>query len=269
MRSAGVTTNGMEIRNMKKGFIAVLGLMAVASAPARAADLPEKVYPKAPAAPAAIYDWSGFFVGFNAGGSSGPSCWTNSFAGGAPTVPATSEGCNTNTGALLGGQIGYRFQARNWVFGIEAQGDWANLSGRTASFLLAAPQVTNESKTNGLGLFTGQIGYAWNNVLWFVKGGAAVTSNQYNGLITTTNAIFDQASDTRWGPTVGTGIEFGFAPNWSVGAELNYLFLGTKTLNLNAVPVGGLSRIETIQQNATIGLLRVNYRFGSPVVAKY
>jgi outer membrane immunogenic protein len=254
---------------MKKIFLAMLGLMAVASAPARAADLPEKVYPKAPAVPVAVYDWSGFLVGFNAGGSSGPSCWTNSFAGGAATVPATSEGCNTNTGALLGGQIGYRLQARNWVFGIEAQGDWANLSGRTASFSLVAPQVTNQSATNGVGLFTGQIGYAWNNVLWFVKGGGAVTSNKYNGLVTATNAVFDQASDTRWGPTVGTGIEVGFAPNWSVGAELNYLFLGTKTLNLNAVPAGGLSRIETIQQNATVGLLRVNYHFGGPVVAKY
>jgi outer membrane immunogenic protein len=254
---------------MKKVLIAVLGLMAVASAPARAADLPAKVYSKAPAAPLAVYDWSGVFIGFNAGGGSDHNCWTNSFAGGAPTVPSVSEGCVDTTGALLGGQIGYRWQASNWVLGIEAQGDWANLEGSTASLFLTAPQVTNQSKINGLGLFTGQVGYAWNNVLWFVKGGAAVTSNQYNGITTATGVVFDQASETRWGGTVGTGIEIGFAPNWSVGAEFNYLFMGTRTLNLNAVPANILSRTESIQENVITGLLRVNYHFGGPVVAKY
>lgn len=243
----------MEITNMKKSFIAALGLMAVASASANAADLPAKIYSKTPAAPAAVYDWTGFFVGFNAGGSSGPSCWTNSFAGGAPTIPSTSEGCAKDTGALLGGQVGYRFQASNWVFGVEAQGDWANLSGQNASFLLTGPlpinQVTNQIKTNAVGLFTGQIGYAFNNVLWFAKGGGAVTRNHYIGLVTATNAVFDQASDTRWAPTVGTGVEIGFAPNWSVGAEFDYLFQNTKTLNLNAVPGGGVSRVESIQHD--------------------
>lgn len=254
---------------MNKVLMAALGLMSVASIHARAADLPAKIYPKTPAVPLVVYDWSGFFVGFNAGGGRGARCWTNSFAGGAPTIPSVSEGCNDTAGALLGGQVGYRLQASNWVFGVEAQGDWANLSGSNASLLLAAPQVTNQSKTNGLGLFTGQIGYAWNNVLWFAKGGAAVTSNRYNGILTAANVVFDQSSDTRLGGTVGTGIEIGIAPNWSVGAELNYLLVGTKTLNFNAVPVGGLSRIESIQQDAVVGLLRVNYRFGGPVVAKY
>lgn len=258
---------------MKKRFVAVLGLIGAASAPAFAADLPARAYQKVPVAPATVYDWSGFSIGFNAGGSSGPSCWTNSFAGGAPTIPSTSEGCATNTGALLGGQVGYRVQARNWVFGVEAQGDWANMRGQNASFLLTGPlpinQVTNQVQTNAVGLLTGQVGYAWNNVLWFAKGGGAVTNNHYNGLVTVTNAPFDQASDTRWAPTVGTGIEVGFAPNWSVGAELNYVFQTTKTLNLNAVPGGGLSRTESIQQDGVIGLLRVNYRFGGPVVAKY
>jgi outer membrane immunogenic protein len=254
---------------MKKVLIATLGLMAIASAPARAADMPAKVYSKAQAAPAAIYDWSGFFVGFNAGGGSNNNCWTNSFAAGAATVPSVSEGCVDTTGALLGGQIGYRWQASNWVLGVEAQGDWANLDGSTASVFLAAPQVTNESKINAIGLFTGQVGYAFNNVLWFVKGGAAVTSNKYNGLDTASGTVLDQASETRWGGTVGTGLEIGFAPDWSVGAEFNYLFMGTKTVNLNAVPAGGLSRTDSIQENVFTGLLRVNYRFGGPVVARY
>lgn len=253
---------------MKK-LTATLGLMALASTPALAADLPTKGYSKAPAAPLAVYDWSGFFVGVNAGGGRGPKCWNNSFAGGVPTIPSISEGCNDATGPLLGGQVGYRWQAMNWVFGVEAQGDWADLTGANASLFLTAPQVTNQSKIQALGLFTGQVGYAWNNVLWFVKGGAAVTSDKYNGIDTASGTVLDQATETRWGSTVGTGIDIGFAPNWSVGAEFDYLFMGTKTLNFNAMPAGGLSRTESIQQNVAIGLLRVNYRFGGAVVAKY
>jgi outer membrane immunogenic protein len=157
----------------------------------------------------------------------------------------------------------------NLVFGVEAQGDWANLTGSNASLFLTAPQVTNQSKVDGLGLFTGQVGYAWNNVLWFVKGGAAVTSDKFDGSSTATGVVFDRASETRWGGTVGTGIEVGFGPNWSVGAEFEYLFMGTKTLNFNAVPATILSRTESIQQNVGLGLLRVNYRFGGPVVARY
>jgi len=89
--------------------------------------------------PAAVYDWSGFFVGLNAGGGSGRKCWTNSFAGGVPTIPSVSEGCNDAVDVLVGGQVGYRWQSVNRVFGVEAQGDWANLSGSNASFFLTAP----------------------------------------------------------------------------------------------------------------------------------
>jgi outer membrane immunogenic protein len=252
---------------MRNASIAVLGLMAMASTPALAADLPAKVRQEAPAA--AAYDWSGLFVGVNAGGGSARKCWTNSFAGGVPTIPAVSEGCDDATGALLGGQVGYRWQWANWVFGVEAQGEWANMSGANGSLLFAAPQVTNQSNVNGLGLFTGQIGYAWNSVLWFVKGGAAVTSDKYNGIDTASGTVLDQARETRWGGAVGTGIEVGFGPNWSVGAEYSHLFMGTKTLNFSGVAAAVLSRTETINQDADIGLVRVNYHFSGPVVAKY
>jgi outer membrane immunogenic protein len=252
---------------MRQVLIGTLSLLAIASTPALAADLPAKVYEKVPAV--AAYDWSGVYVGVNAGGGSARKCWTNSFAGGAPTNPSVSEGCNDATGALVGGQVGYRWQWTNWVFGVEARGDWANMSGSNASFLLTAPQVTNQTKVNGVGLFTGQIGYAWNNVLWFVKGGAAVTSDKYNGIDTASGTVLDQASETRWGSAVGTGIEIGFGSNWSVGFEYNHLFMGTRTLNFLGVPAAILSRTETIQQDADVGLVHVNYHFGGPVVAKY
>ena len=59
---------------------------------------------------AAIYDWSGFYIGLNGGGGSSHNCWTNTSLGGVPTVPTVSEGCHNATGGMVGGQIGYRWQ---------------------------------------------------------------------------------------------------------------------------------------------------------------
>jgi outer membrane immunogenic protein len=50
-----------------------------------------------------------------------------------PARTYRSEGCHNATGGLAGGQIGYRWQTTNWMFGVEAQGDWADLTGSNAS----------------------------------------------------------------------------------------------------------------------------------------
>ena len=95
---------------------------------------------------------------------------------------AVASGCRERSGGLIGGQIGYRWQASQWVFGLEAQGDWADLNNQRVS--LFDPLFSTRTKTDGIGLFTGQIGYAWNAALLYVKGGAAVTSNRFSILDT-------------------------------------------------------------------------------------
>ena len=128
-----------------------------------------------------------------------------------------SEGCHDADGGTIGGQVGYRWQAGNWVFGLEAQGNWADFNGSNASDLIALGGV-NRTKIDAFGLFTGQVGYAANNVLFYVKGGAAVTNNRYEGLFAGT--AFDRSEQTRWGGTIGAGVEYAFAPNWSFGVEI-------------------------------------------------
>lgn len=253
---------------MKKVLLGVVGLVALGAAvPANAADLAARhMYTKAPAMVAAIYDWSGFYIGINGGGGWSHNCWTNTNFGGVPTVPSVSEGCHDATGGMVGGQLGYRWQAANWVFGVEGQGDWADLTGSNPSTPLGG--LTNRTKIDAVGLITGQVGYAWNNVLWYVKGGAAITDNRYKGITTATGTVFDQASESRWGGAIGTGFEVGFAPNWSVGAEYDHLFMGTNNVTLNA-PAGGLSRTDQVKQDVDMATVHVNYRWGGPVVAKY
>src|SRR5579859_1402558 len=95
----------------------------IAAAPAMAADLAARPYTKAPPMVASVYNWGGFYVGANGGYGSSHNCWDlNNLAGVGPVAPAFPEGCHDATGGLAGGQIGYRWQASSWVFGLEAQG---------------------------------------------------------------------------------------------------------------------------------------------------
>ena len=250
---------------MKKVLLSTVAFIAFA-APAAAADLAARPYTKAPPpAIAAVYDWSGFYIGANGGWGSSRKCWD--FTTPAGTFVA-AEGCHDATGGTAGGQIGYRWQAASWVFGLEAQGNWADFKGSNVS-LLNAPLV-NRSRIDAFGLFTGQVGYAANNVLFYVKGGAAVTDNRYEGVFAGT--VIDRAEETRWGGTIGAGVEYAFAPNWSFGVEYNHLFMGTQNYNFQGVgPLAGIgnTRNDDVKQDADLVTARVNYRFGGPVIGKY
>ena len=120
-------------------------------------------------------------------------------------------------------------------------------------------------KTDGIGLFTGQIGYAWNATLVYVKGGAAVTSNRFDILTTAGDVDLASASSTRWGGTVGVGFEYGFAPNWSAGLEYDHLFMGNRDISS---PTGFLIA-DHVKEDVDLFTVRLNYKFGGPVVARY
>jgi outer membrane immunogenic protein len=244
---------------MKKFLLGTVGLVAlgVASAPASAADLAASPYTKAPMITPA-YDWSGFYLGANGGWGSSHNCWTNTAVVGVPTVPTASEGCHDATGGTVGGQIGYRWQAGGWVFGLEAQGNWANFRGSNLSVFSG---LNDQTRIDAFGLFTGQIGYAVNNALFYVKGGGALTDNRYNGFAA--GALFDTTNDVRWGGTVGAGLEYGFAPGWTAGVEYDHLFMATSNLAFGSVAGGAINtRNDDIRQDADIVTVRVNYRFG-------
>jgi outer membrane immunogenic protein len=242
---------------MKKSFLLVTASLVAlgAAAPAVAADLAARPYTKAPPAPiAAIYDWSGFYIGVNGGGGSAHTTWD--------FVGIGTEGSHNATGGTVGGQIGYRWQTGQWVFGVEGQGNWADFSGDNVSNIF--PGDRNRTRINSFGLITGQVGYAWNNVLAYVKGGAAVVGDKFDVYSTATGALLGSTSQTRWGGTVGAGLEFGFAPNWSVGVEYNHIFLQDKDVTFT-----GLIGTDRIRQDVDMGLVRLNYKFGGPIIAKY
>jgi outer membrane immunogenic protein len=238
---------------MKKFVISAAVAMSLAT-PALAADMAVKAPPPAPLP--VIYDWSGFYIGANGGWGQSHSCLDFVTA-----VGTVASGCGDRSGGVAGGQIGYRWQTNQFVFGLEAQGDWANLRNTRVSLL--NPTLSTTAKTDGIGLFTGQLGWAWNASLLYVKGGAAVTSNHLDVFDSITGLGLFSASNTRWGGTVGVGYEYGFAPNWSVGVEYDHLWMGNAN-NSFSVADPRLAAVlnDRISQDVDMVTVRVNYRFG-------
>jgi outer membrane immunogenic protein len=239
---------------MKKLLLVTASLVALGVAPAVAADLPARVYTKAPPMVQAAYDWSGFYIGINGGGGTAHTSWD--------LVGGGTEGSHDATGGTVGGQIGYRWQQGPVVFGVEAQGNWADFTGNNTS--IAVPGDNNRTKIDAFGLFTGQVGYAWNNALLYVKGGAAVVDDKYN----VTGLFVGSSSETRWGGTVGVGFDYGFAPNWSFGLEYDHIFLDSSSNNFTT-PAGAFIGADNIRQDVDLFTAHVNYKFGGPVMARY
>jgi outer membrane immunogenic protein len=252
---------------MKKVLLAPVGLIALVgvTASASAADMAVKALPPPPVV-APIYNWTGFYIGGNGGWASSHNCWS--------IVPLTgtvfADGCSDRSGGVLGGQIGYRWQSSQFVFGLEGQGDWANLRGTRVSIL--NPAFSTGTRVNGIGLFTGQIGYAWNAALLYLKGGAAVTGNSAFINTTAGGVGVVSANATRWGGTVGVGFEYGFSPNWTAGIEYDHLFMGDSNNTFSIVNPLLAGAANRISQDVDMVTLRFNYKFGgygAPVAARY
>jgi len=257
-------------------------ILAVSAVSASAADLAARPYVKAPAAVVAAYDWSGFYVGANGGGAWSRKCWdvvpfTVNLGFIPPILFSGSEGCHTASGATAGGQVGYRWQRAAWVFGLEAQGNWADLSGSNASDVALFAGTANRIKIDAIGLFTGQVGYSWNALLFYVKGGAAVTRDKYDSFLTgplgplPAGFVSNRGSETRWGGVVGVGGEYAFSQNWSFALEYDHLFMGSGDVAMTYDPafIAALNHNERIRQDVDMVTARINYRFSGPVVAKY
>jgi outer membrane immunogenic protein len=243
---------------MKKILMATVGLMALGlAAPASAADLSARpVYTKAPAYAAPVLNWTGFYIGANIGGA-----WNanNAFGVGGYT--------NSNNGSFIGGgQIGADYQfAPNWLVGIEANIDGvANNNNTYTNGVLVASR-----NHDYLGSVTGRLGYVFGPAVVYAKGGLGFTDTKYS--LTTaagTPIAFTNSGNNNTGYTVGGGLEYMFAPNWSAKAEYQYFNFnkGLQYISAGAFPAG-----VTLNDNVHTFKLGVNYHFnaGGPVVAKY
>ena len=232
--------------------------MAVAVTTASAADLPVK----ASIAPPIQYSWTGCYVGGHVGGVVSQD--TN----------VSSLGLSNDYGSagfVGGGQAGCNYQfAPNWVIGAEGRAAWTSLENRhNGSVRFQTPSVTVPAQfhlaNDFLASATARLGYVYaEHWVFYARGGAAWTHEKVDiaFVLPVVNLFTDpSATASRLGWTAGAGVEWAFAPRWSVNLEYNYYYFGqqgfllTSTAPVNAVTLAGLK--DTIHA-ATIG---VNFHF--------
>ena len=206
-----------------------------------------------------VYNWTGCYAGVQAGWGWGTSKFSD--PSGTAFAPPGQNLTVSPQGALVGGQVGcdYQFSGR-WVAGIEVADAYADITRGGLSDPFFSNKSDLNAKTNQLGSATARLGYGWDRVLLYGKGGGAWAHNTYDVNKSFAGIVTDfSGSDTRFGWTAGAGIEWAFATNWSAKAEFNYYDLGSTTLNL----VGGGSTLPaTIKQQFETATIGVNYRFG-------
>jgi outer membrane immunogenic protein len=234
---------------MKRILLASTALIAFAGT-ALAADLPARSYSKAPVVDPGI-NWTGFYIGAMGGYG-----WSDEVRVGGLTASSSDL-----KGGFAGGTIGYNWQAGSqFVFGIEADAAWSDIKYREP-FLFG---TTLEDRIRSFGSVTGRLGWAANAALFYVKGGYAWADNRL--ALQAPGATLFSESKMLSGWTIGGGLEYMFAPNWSGKVEYMFADYGSERYLRAFAPAG-------IELGATVHTVKggINYHFnwGGPVVARY
>ncbi len=223
------------------------GLLLATCSVAMAADLSPKFPIKAPV-PAAVYDWTGFYVGGHfgyGGGGLGPG-----------TNPLPEQGVffpHSSTGLIGGYQLGYLKQLSNHVvLGVEADASFTSP--------LDAPRLTPapfNSTLDYVGTVRGRIGYAFGMLLPYVTGGVA-WGHSHVDINDSAGSVVSSPGQTQLGWTVGAGLEFAVSGNWSAKVEYGFIDLSRRMEDLSAFGMPGVN----VAPNMHLLKLGLNYRFG-------
>jgi outer membrane immunogenic protein len=262
---------------MKKSILGAVALVAIGVAPALAADLPARTYTKAPAVvPVVTYNWTGCYIGGNVGGAWAKTQQTRIGLVDGTVLPPQDYGSATGSNFIGGGQVGCDYQfGGNWVVGVQGMFDFGNTN--SSHFFPPFPTFFSADRTKNMYTATARIGYLFvPQVLAYVKGGGAWTTTDSIVTIPSANNFLSESSlgNNRSGWTVGGGLEWMFAPGWSVFGEYNYMDFGRKNISyINGpfVAPGSVPDVLSTRLTAQTALVGVNYKFnfGGPVVAKY
>lgn len=233
---------------MKRQYLLSAALAAVLASPAFAADMAPRMYTKAAPAPMGppLYTWTGFYIGGHIGGAF-------------RDERNSPFGNNDSARFLGGGQVGADYQfSGSWLVGVEGQYSYVDRN-RNDPFFFAGGSFNN--RLRGLASVTGRVGYTWGPGLLYVKGGYAYADTRSDG---TGAFIYNRSRD---GYTVGGGLEYMFAQNFSAKLEYMYyefrrneLFFGT--------PLVAFGNWRHEEHTIKLG---VNYRFdlASPFTPRY
>ena len=238
----------------------------------------KQVVPMAPTCPS----WAGFYIG----GFGGYKFSNVDVSLGAndelrehgedlgPALESAGSHDLDNDGAEAGGVIGYNFQMRNWVFGLEGAAGylWARESDAVGFFHVPTADVdvalSSSFKTHFLATFGPRIGYAFCRWLPYVTGGVAFGDLEfykgYRVIAEPGISLFanDREHDTNAGWFVGGGLEYALTNHWRVRGQYQYIDLGdvdfesiTEGELQGATLFGAHHRAELTEHNASFAII--------------
>jgi opacity protein-like surface antigen len=236
---------GRFVRNaVKVSMLALAPLLAIGSA--NAADF-DPYYRERGWVEMLPYNWSGFYLGGNFGGT-----WSN----GSLTDQATGANWNAGySGFIGGGQLGFNYQISRLVIGGEWKFDWSSMSTMSPPINTAIGIQQASADMSWVSTLAGRVGIAADNVLFYGKvGGAWVGSDAKLANLTTGAAVATSNANTGW--VAGVGVEYGFTPHWT--ARLEYDYIGLNGWQSAGPVVGQRFSVSRDLQMLTLG---VNYKF--------
>jgi outer membrane immunogenic protein len=237
---------------MKKLLLAAIAAGALYGAPAFAADMPLKA---APPAPAAAFDWSGFYVGGDAG-------WQRSRIGLSDPLFGTLTYAPQHDSAALGAFVGAQRQFGQFVLGVEGgyMSAFGNASlGSTPSLSIFIPGGTGTAQAKLKDIWSGgaRIGLAMGKWMPYLTGGYASGSFEFDGQ-NVPGPGTEQAKANTGGGYIGGGVDWALTNNWIVGAEYRHYAFSTKTVT--AVATGFTEPVSFAPRTDTV-LARLSYKF--------
>lgn len=232
---------------LKRALLGATALVLLAGT-ASAADLSTRYPVKAAPIPVQVFSWTGFYIGGHVGWGWASNNLDYTVAGAPPVT--FGYGLGSSNGFTGGFQVGYNYQfANNVVLGVEADFDWSDIG--TSSLLVGGPVggAVVSQNVDYFGTIRARLGYAVDRFLPYITGGAAWAKVNY------TDPFALNYDNTKWGWTVGAGVEYAITNNWTVKAEYLYLGFNDSTTNY---PFGDVMTVSSDIQTARLG---VNYKF--------
>ena len=253
---------------MKRTFAAAVGLIALGTSAALAADLPVK----APVYTPPAFSWTGCYIGGNIGTAWTDSNWSDSLFG------LAWGGFTGNARFIGGGQVGCNYQFNNpgFVIGLEGDFDWVERQVNGNNTVVGPRSHTFFLSSNDTGVATlaARFGFAYEHALFYGKAGAGWVSNDGFAVtdVTTSQSFVASSSNSAGGWLVGAGIEYAVTNYWTVKLEYDYLGFPNRSLVVPATVIPALAG-DTITGGHNVQMVKVgfNYLFSwaGPVVAKY
>jgi len=212
--------------------------------------------------PAVGFSWTGFYIGGHIAGAFQQGDWSNVD----PPGLNTSDANFRHWGFAGGGQIGFNYQYKGFLLGIEAERSWSSLSEtQNSCYATTFPALQPQTCTTQSQWFADvavRLGVAWQRLLLYAKVGESWGHFNYDNACMPCFSRNYYATETRAGRITAGGIEYALLDNLTLKIEYDYLDFGKETLNF--LGTSGDMFTQDIANRIHVLKLGVNYLFGWP-----